>query len=283
VKRQQIILLVTGFCILIVVYFFGNTVPPVKKKEVPADTSAGRAIDAQDILVASKSRLSPSQLSTVNRMENAVVRGDVKTQQLNAYKELATFWRDSVKDAFLPSAYYIGEAAKLENSEKSLTFAAQIFLENLRFQSNQPLRRWMADEAKELFERALRLNPANDSARIGLGGSFIFGSSASNPQEVMQGIQQILEVARRDSSNMYAEFMLGIGGLESGQFDKAISRLTRVVSHEPTNLDAMLTLAEAYERMGDKVNAVRWYEQSKRLISNPEWTKEINQRIKLLQ
>ena len=140
----------------------------------------------------------------------------------------------------------------------------------------------MAKQAKELFERALQLNPRSDSSKIGLGASYIFGSTA-NPQEVMQGIQQILEVVRRDSTNMYAQFILGLGGVESGQFDKAIERLTRVVRYQPDNIEAMLTLAEAYQRKGDKPNAVKWYMASKNLIVNPEVNKEIDKRIKLLQ
>jgi cytochrome c-type biogenesis protein CcmH/NrfG len=188
-----------------------------------------------------------------------------------------------VQHAFLPAAYYLGETAKLENSEKSLTFAAQLFLDNLRSQDNPALKGWMATRAKELFERALALNPDNDSSKIGLGASYIFGSAANDPQEVMQGIQKILEVTRRDSTNMYAQFMLGLGGIESGQFDKAIERLARVVQHEPGNLRAMLTLAEGYERKGDKPGAVKCYEASKKLISNQDMIKEIDEHIKSLQ
>ena len=73
-------------------------------------------------------------------------------------------------------------------------------------------------------------------------------ASVQQPQEVMKGIQQILEVARRDSLNMYAQFMLGLGGIESGQFDKAIQRLLKVVQFDPGNLEAVLSLGEAYER-----------------------------------
>jgi tetratricopeptide (TPR) repeat protein len=287
VKKQQIILTLSGLCLLVVLYFFGNTVPPAKTKPSSSVANEGsprdKQIDIQEILEASKSRLSPGQLSTVNRLEHSVVRGDVKNQQLQSYQQLATFWKDSVRNAFLPAAYYTAEAAKLENSEKSLTFAAQLFLENLRGQDNAALKRWMASESKELFERALQLNPNNDSSKIGLGGSYIFGSEAGNPEEVMQGIQQILEVARRDSTNMYAQFMLGLGGIESGQFDKAIDRLTKVVRNEPENIEAVLTLAEAYERKGDKASAIRCYENSKKLIGNAGWIKEIDQRIKLLQ
>ncbi len=284
-KKQQIILAISGLLLLTGLYFFGNTIPP-KKPRAASDadrSSSTKLLDVQDILQASKSALTPEQLSYVNRLEHAVVRGDVKNQQLDAYRRLAAFWRDSVQNAFLPAAYYLGETAKLENSEKNLTFAAQLFLNNLRAQDNPALRTWMATQAKELFERALALNPQNDSSKIGLGASYIFGSMSGNPQETMQGIQQILEVARRDSSNMYAQFMLGLGGIESGQFDKAIERLTRVVEHEPGNLRAMLTLAEAYERKGDKAGAVKWYESSKKLISDRDMIKEIDEHLKSLK
>jgi Tfp pilus assembly protein PilF len=141
----------------------------------------------------------------------------------------------------------------------------------------------MASQAKDLFKRSLQLNPANDSAKIGLGSAYIFGSVADDPQEVMQGIQQILEVARRDSTNMYAQLMLGIGGMVSGQLDKATERLLKVISHQPDNLEAVFTLAEAYERKGDKQHAIKWYEASKKLIANQEVIKEIDQRITLLK
>ena len=282
-KRQQIIVASAGVALLLILYFFGQTVPPKKKiSETPGDQPV-KSIDAQDILQASKSRLTPSQLSYVNRLENSVVRGDVKNQQLNAYHQLAGFWKDSVKEGFLSFVYYNAEAAKLENSEKSLTFAAQLFLDNLREQDNGALKSWMANQAKDLFGKALLLNPANDSSKIGLGACYIFGSTAGDPQEVMQGIQQILEVARRDTSNMYAQFMLGIGGMVSGQLDKATERLTKVVQHQPGNVEAILTLAQISEQKGDKAEAVKWYQAGKKLIVNPEIVGEIDKRIKLLQ
>ncbi len=286
-KRQQFILSALGVILLLGLYFFGQTVPPRERKAPSADeqsnASTGKSIDFQDILQAAKSRLNPVQLSHINRLENSVVRGDIKNQQINAYRELAIYWKDSVREAFLPFAYYTGEAAKLENSEKSLTFAAQLFLESLRGQDNPMLKSWMATNAKELFEKALEMDPHNDSVKIGLGASYIFGSTAGNPQEIMQGIQQILEVARRDSSNMYAQFMLGLGGIESGQFDKAIERLTTVVRHQPANVEAILLLAEASQQRGDKANAVKWYEAGRKLISNKDMIREIDQRIKSLQ
>ena len=288
-KRQQILVAGTGVLLLLALYFFGQTNPPQKKPDAAVSGAPGapivKSIGLQDILQAAQARLTPAQSSYVNKVQASVVRGDVKMQQLNAYRQLATFWADSVKDGFLLYAYYTGEAAKLENREKSLTFAAQLFLQSLRGQDDATLTGWMATDAKELFEKALELNPDNDSSKVGLGASYIFGSQAGNPMEVMQGIQRILEVAHRDSTNMYAQLMLGWGGLESGQYDKAIERLTTVVRHQPANIEAILLLAEVYQQKGDKADAINWYEAAKKQLGehDPEMLKEIDQRIRSLR
>ena len=289
-KRQQLLVAGTGALLLLVLYYFGRTVPPLKKPVMQAvgsgrDNSAQplpKAIDLQDILQTASARLTPAQMAYTTRLQNSVVRGDVKDQQIKADHQLSVFWRDSVQNGFLLSAYYLGESAKLENSEKSLTFAAQLFLQGLREQDDPALKSWMAKRAKELFEKALVLNPQSDSLKVGLGASAIFDGAAGDVQETMQGVQQILEVARRDSSNMYAQFMLGLGGIESGQFDKAIVRLETVIRHEPGNVEARLLLAATDQQTGDKAGALREYEAVRKLISNPDLLREIDQRIQSL-
>ncbi len=283
-KKQQFILVGSGIVLLVLLYFFGNTVPP-KKEPVPAVAGAGapsQKIAFEAILQAAKQKLTPSQQAYTTRLESSVVRGDVKEQQIKVFTQLAAFWKDSVH-YFEPYAYYVGAAAKLENSEKSLTFAARQFLNALQGSNTPVIKQWMADQAKELFEKALEINPANDSSRIGLGSCYIFGSSADSPQEMMQGIQQILAVAKRDSTNMYAQLMLGIGGVVSGQLDKAEERLTTVVRKEPDNLEAILMLAEVYERKGDKASAIHWYGAARKYLKDEGMLEELDNKLKSLK
>lgn len=228
---------------------------------------------------ASRSQLTETQQTRLAQLEKSVVRGDVKTQQAEIYKQMAAFYRDTAH-LLLPFAYYTGEAAKLENSEKSLTFAARFFLESARKQQDEGLKKWMANESKQLFEKALVLDPGNDSLKVGLGSCYIFGNIADNP---MQGIMMIREVAARDSSNMYAQFMLGVGGLISGQLDRAIERLSLVASKQPDNVEVKLMLAETFEKKGDKLNAVKWYESVKTHVTNPEIMQELDKRIQSLK
>lgn len=278
----------SGIALLALIFFFAPVTKPVQAATAATEHHEGdghdhshgeaAALSIEAILASSKQNLSPTQLEYVTRLENAVVRGDVKNQSVHTYHQLARFWKDSVK-SFIPYAFYTGEAAKLENSEKNLNFAANLFLGNLQVQSNSALKAWMAGEAKTLFEKALELNPANDSAKVGLGSCYFFGNLGAP----MEGIGKIREVAERDPENMYAQFMLGVGGIMSGQLDKAAERFKTVMAKQPENAEAVLRLAEVYEMQHKNQEAIDLYEKSKALINNPEFREAVDERIKSLK
>ena len=69
----------------------------------------------------------------------------------------------------------------------------------------QQRRQWKALQAKDLFERSLKINPDNDSAKVGLGACYLFGDISATP---MEGILKIREVVEKDSTNIYAQMML---------------------------------------------------------------------------
>ena len=242
-----------------------------------------KGLNINDIVTKAKLTLSPSQNFTLSQLENSVKRGDVKEQQIVQDERIATFWKDSARQ-FIPYAYYLSESAELDNSEKKLTFAARLILDSMRAEENPMLKGWEADRAVELFEKAIVLNPESDDLKIGLGSCYVYGKGMTgDAAETMKGIQQLLQVVRKDSNNMRAQMVLGVGGVVSRQYDKAIERLNKVVAFDNKNLEAISWLADAYAGKGDKQNATKWYEYSKALVNNPEFSKEVNERIKELQ
>jgi len=285
VKKQQIILLAGGLLIFASLFYFGNTVATKdlsSKGEAPGPAAAA-AFNIGKYIQDTKSKLSVSQINYINSLENSISRGDVAAQQIKVYNQLASFWADSIHQLEI-YIFYTSQSAKLVNSEKNLTFAAQLILADLRNESDPAKRGWKAEQAIELFEHAITLNPNNPNLQVGLGSCYVFGKGmVGNPQETMKGIQQLLQVVRKDSLNMQAQLVLGIGGVISNQFDKAIDRLLNVLKYEPSNLEAISWLADAYAGKGDKANALKWYEISKRMINNPVYTKEVNERIKSLK
>lgn len=280
--RQRVIYSIAALLLVSGLFFFGKThkeKTPEAKDEAPAVAS----FDVHKAIDSLRNGLSASQQVSLQKLENNVTRGDVKNQTADQLTALAGFWKDTAGQ-IIPYAYYLSEAAKLENSEKSLTFAGQFILENMRRESRPGLKLWEAQTAAGLFEQALKLNPSSHELKIDLGSCFVYGPGMTgDPQETMKGIQMLLEVVREDSNNMKAQMVLGIASVISNQADKGIDRLTKVVTFDPHNLEAVSWLADAYASKGDVPNAKKFYEQSKHIVNNPAFSKEVDERIKMLE
>ncbi len=279
-------MLSAGLIATILLFAFGNIVPPGTKEKKPVAKSDDHAHTSTDsasmayttgyVITQTENTLSSAQQSFIKNLEQKLTgtEGDAAV-----YQSIASFWIDSIHNHIL-GAYYIGKIGKLENSQKKLTFAARLMLDNLMAEENVPMQKWIGQQTKELFEKVLVLDPANDSAKVGLGAAYLFGNFSDNP---MAGISLLREVTDKDPGNVYANLMLGMGGVKSGQFDKAIERFEKVLEKDPDNLQAVFHIAETYDRKGDKPNAIKWYKTAEEKIAIPEAKQEINERIKQLQ
>lgn len=272
-KKQQWITAGIGIGLVVLIYFFGRTIPVKNTAAIASSSTQEVAFDS--ILAHAKERLNNEQVLYLNQLENSISRGDVQTQQLEVYHQLAHFWKDSAR-VFEPYAFYEAEAARLENSEKNLTFAAHLFLSNLQAEGNPDLKDWKAKQAKDLFERSLKINPDNDSAIVGVGATYLFGNISDNP---MEGISMVRQVLDKDSTNIFAIMTLGRGSVISGQSDKAIERFEQAHLIQPGNLEAILSLADIYEKKGDKKQAINWYSKSLEFIEIPGLRAEVEKRI----
>jgi hypothetical protein len=282
-KRPQWISI--GVALLLVIGLYAATQkqlfgePKPKVLSAAGDPAAPSVIPIDSILFHAKENLSGSQVARLTELENSITRGDVRDQRLHVFHQLASFWRDTGR-AFAPFAWYTAEAARLENSEKSLTFAARLFLEGLRNEEDPGIRQWEAVQAKDLFERSLKINPNNDSSKVNLGAVYLYGGLA-NP---MQGIGMIREVVAKDSTNVHAQVTLGEASLASGQLEKAMERFEIVARMDPNNLEAIFRLADLNEQMHNKAGALKWYNKSLSLIGDkPELKKEVEARIAQLK
>ena len=278
-KKPQLILIFLGLLLFSVLYFFtprfaasiGNST---------AQSTESQTVTTESILNTAKLALTESQkialLSIENQLKSASNKGD-SLKSLNALKQ---FWADSAQK-LAPYLYFTYSAALLENSEKSLTFAAQQLVDNLLTPDAPPaLQPWIAGNAKVLLEKALVINPKNDSAKINLGACYLFGNLSDNP---MQGITKIKEVVDNDSTNSYGQFILALGGKKSGQYDKAIERFLTVLKIQPDHIEAMVHLAECYELTSQKALAIEWYTKVSNNVNIPEAKEAISKRIQELK
>ena len=280
-NKQKFLFLAGGAVLFCAIFFFGRTTPPKKKMPaVPMQGMQRPRLTDEDVLANAKKNLTVEQLQKITELENSVVRGDVKNQQRKVYAQLSDFWKNGQNRPDI-SAYYKGQEGLLDNSEKELTFAAQLLLTGVLVSDNDPaMQTWMAANAKTFFNKVIELNPNNDSSRIGLGACYMFGNISDNP---MQGILPVREIAEKHPDNIFAQKILGLGGIKSGQYENAIKRFQAVLKINPNDVEALLNLAETYDRMGEKAEAVKWYKEILPKINIPEARKEIQDRIITLQ
>ena len=283
-KRPQWI--TAGIALLLVAGLYAATSNTIFGYHPKASTAAAapavgdahtNELSIDSILFHAREGLTPRQQTRLNSLEGQLNQAGTE-EKLHLNHQLARYWKDSVR-VFEPYAWYTAEAARLENSEKSLTFAAHLFLNNLKAEDNPALKHWKGHQAVDLFERSLKLNPANDSAAVGLGAVYLFGNVSPNP---MEGIQKIRAVVEKDSTNVYAHMTLGHASVMSGQLDRALERFSTVVRLQPANLEALLSLAETYERQGNAEQAVTWYKRSLPFANIPGLKEEVERRIKAL-
>ena len=278
-RKPQLILILSGLLLFSVLYFF---TPRFTAKEVPSSnqTAENQVLTTESILNTAKLALSESQKIALLSIESQLTNAPNAKDSLKALKALSQFWADSAQK-LAPYLYFTYSAALLENSEKSLTFAAQLLVDNLLTPDAPPaIQPWIAGNAKVLLEKALVINPKNDSAKINLGACYLFGNLSDNP---MQGITKIKEVVDKDSTNAYGQLILALGGKKSGQYDKAIERFLTVIKIQPNHIEAMIHLAECYELTDQKALAIEWYTKVRNSVNIPEAKEAISKRIKELK
>lgn len=277
-NKKQLIFIGAAVVLVAALYFFGDFRGPVKKapdqagmrpnSEEHDHESDTTSLDIKSYETQCIARLDANKQSQVRDFMGAAE----KLNKPESYRDLAEFW-EKQKDLNL-AAFYYKRGAFLENTEKSVTFAGNLFLAILQRTDKPDFRRWQAREAIEIFNKALEINPSNLDSKIALATCYTEGTG-----ETMKGVTLLREVTQQDSNNVSANIILGKLAIQSGQLDKAIRRLEHVLMIEPKNTEAMYFLAEAYKNQGNKAKAIELFENCKRIVNSPDFSKEIDNYI----
>jgi len=282
VQAKHYVSILVALVLLVVIYKWGNTNPPAPK-DMPArpDMATAAAMQAPEarpeasfdsLLAAARKAMPQHAMGELLDAERKLSAAKDSQAMAPVFGDLAKIWQEHKQ---LPvAAYYYSLAAKLESSEKKLTFAAQLFLDLARQEHAPAVQTWEVNRAIEGFEEIIRIDPQNDTAKLGLAECY-FGTGAA-----MKGVSVLREITAKAPEHIPANIMLGQQGLISGQYDKAQLRFETVLKKDPKNLEAMLGLAEALKGQGQKQKAIELLEQCKKMINKPEFTKDVDNYIK---
>ncbi len=228
------------------------------------------------IVTVSRKQLPKTVADTVVTIENELTAIHDSSRMASVFLRLSKVWERAKQ---MPvAAYYNARAAKLENSEKKLTFAGQFFLQLMESEQSPSVQAWEAGEAVSCLEQSLKIDPDNEDTKLALATGYIEGTG-----EPMRGVQILLAITREKPDDIPANMLLGRMSIQSGQFDKAVGRFETILKTEPENKEALYFLAQAYEGKGDKKKAIELLEKCKQIVNDPGFSKEIDQHINSLK
>ncbi len=261
-------------------FYFGNTKPPKPKEQKQLTMEEAAAMQHSHVQPASfdsihtaaKQALPAHAQEEVAAMEQTLSGKADSAAMVADFEALAKIWQEHKQ---LPvAAYYYLLAGKLDNSEKKLTFAAQLFLDLARKSTSESVQAWEGHMAIEGFQRILAINPDNDTATVNLAECYM------GLGETMQGVFLLRDLTAKKPKNIPANLVLGQQGIISGQLDKAMGRFQTVLDQDPENIEAMLGIAEVYKNKGDKTKAIEVLEQAKKTMNHPDFSNDIDNYIK---
>ncbi len=264
-KRNQIIAISACLLLLVVTYFFGNTVKP-KDENAPVagqghaqQQAAPEALNIEDYITTVTSQIADEK--TKGRIE--------MLQRQKLYKPLIGEYQKLDKP--LAVAYYTVKVAETENNKETYINSGDYNSMLLQSAPDEKSRRYLAGNAIECYQKAVEMDTGNADYQIRLAGAYM--EEGTQP---MQGVQLLLGVVKRDSNNVDAQLMLGRFGLISGQIDKAIARFQKILYLHPQNTEALFMLAQAYDTQGNKDKALELLEKCKKTVTDPQVKKEID-------
>ncbi|OGS22335.1 MAG: hypothetical protein A2314_08755 [Elusimicrobia bacterium RIFOXYB2_FULL_50_12] len=159
----------------------------------------------------------------------------------------------------LTLAYWqLGEPEKSLQAAEKLGSVSEKNIDNQMFLGGFYLMAGKTAEARAAWEKALVLDPDNETALVYLAAC----SAGDDPQKAVEYWQQFVT---REPASAEGYYQFAIACEKLGKLEKAREAFSKVISLRPESIEAYISIAQIYEKEGKFVAAVQQYERSLQL------------------
>ncbi|MFT4664075.1 MAG: hypothetical protein ACI8YQ_000538 [Polaribacter sp.] len=206
--------------------------------------------DIRVLLKEAKTQLTPGQLASIQSFEQAIEASTTPEDKVQNLKLLSGAWFEIQRPEI--AGFYASEIAELLQDETSWSIAGTTYGIGLQRASSEKVKDFCLQNSVAAFENAISINPENIDHKVNLAVCYTDYPPKGNP---MKGILMLIDLNKKNPDNVGVLTNLGRLGIQTGQFEKAIGRLERVIELSPTHTKAYCLLAEAYQGAGQQAKA----------------------------
>ncbi len=229
--------------------------------ENEAEMSQGSSPDSVASHIQTHSAAPQGLQKRIAEFRARLAEGSEKEKNAIFADSLANLYRAA--NHFDSAAWFAEESAKFFNTVSSWIKTGDNYYQAYSLALDQNRQGVFAMKAQEFYGKALKSDPGNLEVKTKMAMTYL---SSANP---MQGIALLREVLAKDPKNELALFNMGMLSIQSGQYDRAIERLNRLIEVNPNHLQGQLLLGIAWMNKGDKQKAKEQFENVKNMDKDP--------------
>lgn len=248
--NRSIIATIIGFVTLFFILYFGCDVRTHEQKKPQAvrDIAATETLDFNKLRDDAFNKLNDSSRKLIQNLTQEVKI----SPQPATFKTLSSAWHDAGNDEI--AAHYAEEVAGLEKTDAAWSIAGgNFYLAAQKNGDDKPLHTYCLQHAADAFQNAASLNPTHWEHRLNLALCFTENPPQDNP---MRGILLLRDLDKEHPENVSINCNLARLAIKTGQFDRAIERLEKILPNNSSNKKIICLLADAYSGKNDPKAAV---------------------------
>jgi Flp pilus assembly protein TadD len=249
-NKLQIGVIIGAALLFAGLYFGTDTKPSTPRQGVESGQRPSEATGSETVMEHARRQLNTEQAAELARKETAVRDAINDAAKLESLKDLSGWWYAC---GHVTAAGIVAEeVATLDRSDSAWSIAGATFFSGLTQIKDPLLRQYCADHAVQAFEKAASLNPDRVEHRVNL--ALVYAENPS-PDDPMKAVMMLRDLEKRHPENASVYNALGRLAIKTAQWSRAVERLEKAWSIDPTNSNTPCLLSRAYEELGNAAKA----------------------------
>jgi thioredoxin-like negative regulator of GroEL len=247
--NRSIIFTVVGFTTFFFILYFGCDVRTHEKNQPQAvRDKVPDSVDFDNLIAVATAKLNDTlRLRIQNLTQSAKA-----SPQPTTLKLLSSTWHDAGNDEI--AAHYAESVADTEKTDAAWSVAGGNFYLAAQKNNAEPeLHKYCLQHAADAFQNAASIKPDKWEYRLNMALCYTENPPQDNP---MKGILLLRDLDKEHPENVSININLARLAIKTGQFDKAVARLEKILPQNAGDKKIICLLADAYTGKNDPKAAV---------------------------